>query len=89
MTLGATAGAIIREILGRGLTLAAIGLLAGVVVALTLARFIAGLLYGVRPGDPATFVLVPLMLLVIAALACYIPARRATRVDPIVTLRGD
>jgi putative ABC transport system permease protein len=89
VALGASAGGILGEVLGRGLKLAMIGVLVGTALALALSRVIATLLYGVSATDPATFVLVPLLLLSIAAVACYVPARRATRVDPIVALRAE
>jgi ABC-type antimicrobial peptide transport system permease subunit len=71
------------------LRLAVIGVGIGLVIALGLARFIAGMLYEVSAADPATLLLVPLLLLLIAVFACYVPARRATRVDPIVALRAE
>jgi ABC-type lipoprotein release transport system permease subunit len=67
--------------------LAAIGMAAGLVAALALTRFVADLLYGVRPADPVTLAAVALLLGGIALLACYIPARQATAVDPVVGLR--
>ena len=78
---------IVALVLGQGMKLAAIGMAAGLVAALALARLMAGLLYGVRPADPATLLAVALLLGGIALLACYIPARRATAVDPVVALR--
>jgi putative ABC transport system permease protein len=89
VALGASAAGILGEVLRSGLKLAAIGVLVGTALALALSRVIATLLYGVSATDPATFVLVPLVLMSIAAAACYVPARRATRVDPIVALRAE
>jgi putative ABC transport system permease protein len=86
-TLGASRGEIVGLVLRQGMKLAAIGIAAGALAALALTRFLAGLLYGVRPADPATLAAVTLLLGGIAFLACYIPARRATAVDPVVALR--
>ncbi len=86
-TLGATRGEIVALVLGQGMKLAGAGLAAGLVAAIALTQFMAALLYGVRPADPATLAAVTLLLGAIALLACYIPARRATRVDPAVALR--
>jgi predicted permease len=85
--LGASHGEIVGLVLRQGMKLAAIGLAGGLVAALALTRFMADLLYGVRPADPATLVAVTLLLGAIALLACYIPARRATAIDPVVALR--
>jgi predicted permease len=85
--LGASRREIVGLVLRQGMKLAAIGMAAGLVAALALTRFMAGLLYGVRPADPATLGAVTLLLGGIALLACYIPARRATAVDPVVALR--
>ncbi len=87
MALGAQAGDVLRLVLGQGMRLAALGITLGTLGALWLARLIAGLLYAVKPGDPVTFAGVAVLLGVIALLACYIPARRATRVDPLAALR--
>ncbi len=67
--------------------LATAGVAVGIVLALILTRFLAGLLFGVQPFDPVTFACVAFLLTLIALVACYIPARRAMRVDPIVALR--
>jgi putative ABC transport system permease protein len=87
MALGAQAADVLRLVLGQGLRLAALGIALGTLGALWLARLIAGLLYVVKPSDPLTFVSVAILLGGIALLACFIPARRATRVDPLVALR--
>jgi ABC-type antimicrobial peptide transport system permease subunit len=89
VALGATSRDVIRMVLGCGLRLATAGVTVGLLLAFALARGVAGLLYGVSPADPLTFVTLPIVLVAIAALACYVPARRAMRVDPIVALRGD
>jgi putative ABC transport system permease protein len=89
LALGATERLILGQVLGRGLRLVIIGIAIGGVLALSLARLIAGLLYGVAPLDPTTLVLVPALLLAVALLACYLPARRAMRVDPLVALRSE
>jgi putative ABC transport system permease protein len=69
------------------LVLASIGI--GLVGSLVVTRLISGLLYQVRPADPLTFALIALLLSTVALLACYLPARRATRVDPALTLRSE
>ena len=89
MALGAQSGDVIRLILKQGLTLTLIGVAAGVLGALTAARVMSGLLYGVTATDPATFVAISLLLAMVALLACYLPARRAARVEPIAALRRE
>ena len=88
-TLGASRGEIVGLVLRQGMKLAGIGLAGGVAAALALTRFLAGQLYGVRAGDPATLAAVTLLLGSIALAACYIPARRATAVDPVEALRSE
>ncbi len=89
MALGATTTSVMRMVVARGLTLTAVGLAAGLGLAWALTRTLANLLYGVTAGDPATFAAVAGLLSVIALAACYLPARRAARLDPIAVLRAD
>jgi predicted permease len=86
MALGAGRGDVLKLILQKGVALAVVGIVAGVIAAALSASFMASLLYGVRPRDPGVFTLVPLLLLVVAIAASYIPAWRATKVDPIIAL---
>ncbi len=87
ISIGAARRDIFKLILGQGLTLSVVGLLGGLVVALVVTRLTGKLLYGISATDPVTFVVVALLLFCVALLACYFPARRATRVDPIIALR--
>ncbi|HEY0321298.1 MAG TPA: ABC transporter permease [Pyrinomonadaceae bacterium] len=87
MALGARTPDVVRMILGHGLKLTLLGVAVGLAGAFILTRVIANLLFDVTATDPATFILMPLILLVVALLACFVPARRATRVDPLVALR--
>ena len=87
MALGAERGDLLKLVVGQGLILVAAGVLLGLGGALSFTRFLSSLLYGVRPTDPITFSVVPLVLGAVALLASYLPARRATKVDPMVALR--
>jgi putative ABC transport system permease protein len=87
VALGAHRGEVLRLIIGEAMRPALWGAAAGLCAAFGLMRLLTGLLFGVRPSDPPTFALVSLILLVVALLACYLPARRATRVDPVIALR--
>jgi predicted permease len=87
MALGARREDILRMFLRKGAALAGVGVVAGLVFSASTASVMASLLYGVRPHDPAVFLIVPLLLFAIAVLASYLPARRATEVDPISALR--
>ena len=89
LALGAQRGKILEMVLRQGLGLALGGAAVGLVGAVIAAHLMAGLLYGVRPTDPLTFVGVTLVLTVVALAACYLPARRAMRVDPLVALRNE
>jgi putative ABC transport system permease protein len=89
MALGAQRADVLRIVIGEGAVLAGIGIAAGIAGALALTRFLRGLLFGISPTDPATFAGVALALLLLALLACYVPARRAMRVDPMVALRHE
>ena len=87
IALGAQRNDVLKLILGQGIALTLAGLALGTVAALVLTRLLASLLYGIAPSDPATIVIVPLVLVAVSLIACYVPARRATRVDPMVALR--
>ena len=89
VALGATGPQVLRLVLGRGLVLTATGVLAGLVVAFWLTRLLVTLLFGVEPADPLTFASVAVVLTGVAALASYVPARRAARVDPVIALRSE
>src|ERR1700756_1378439 len=87
IALGARRDDILKLFLRKGVALAGVGIVAGLVVSASTASMMASLLYGVRPHDPAVFLIVPLLLLAVAALASYLPARRATKVNPMIALR--
>jgi putative ABC transport system permease protein len=87
MAMGAQTGRVLKLVVGQGMRLALVGLVLGLVIAFAAMRVLSTLLFGVSAHDPVIFVGVSLVLLAAAILACYIPARRATKVDPMVALR--
>jgi len=89
MALGASASGLKAMFVRHGLGLAAVGVALGLLLAAGLSRLMASLLFGVSPLDPITFVVVPIVLATAAVLASYLPARRATSVDPVEVLRGE
>ena len=89
MAIGADRGQVLSMIVRRGVALAAAGVVLGLVAALAMSRLVRGLLYDVTATDPVTFVLVPIALLAVAALASLVPAIRAVRVSPLVALRSE
>ena len=89
MALGAQLRHVRQLILRQGMMLAGIGLILGLAVVFVLARFLTSMLYGVSPSDPVTFVGISFLLAMVALLACYLPARRAARIDPMIALREE
>jgi putative ABC transport system permease protein len=89
MAIGAQRGDVLRMILGGGMKLATLGIAIGIAAALGLASLVASMLFGVTPFDPASYAITAAVLMIVAALACYIPARRAMGVDPLVALRQE
>jgi putative ABC transport system permease protein len=89
MALGAQRFDILCLIMGEAMKLVAIGCAAGVLLGLALNRLMSSVLFGISPQDPATFMAGGVVLTVVALLACWIPARRATRVDPLIALRHE
>lgn len=87
IALGAQTTGVLRLIVCRGIVLALVGAAAGIAAAVAVTRFMASMLYGIRPSDPLTILGAAVLLVLVALLACYIPARRAMRVDPMVALR--
>jgi putative ABC transport system permease protein len=89
MALGAQPQALMRSVLGQGVRLAILGVAFGIVAALGLMRLIEGMLFGVSANDPLAFTAAAGLLIIVSLLACYIPARRALLVDPMVALRHE
>ena len=89
LALGAQVGDVLKMIVSQGMAVIVVGLVLGLASAFALTRFLRSLLFGVGENDPVTFVAITVMLFVVALLACYIPARRATKVDPLTALRAE
>ena len=87
MALGAARGDILKLVMGQNARLAAVGVLLGIALALNVTRLLGDMLFEVTPTDPASFVVIPALLMLVALSACYLPARRAATVDPMVILR--
>jgi putative ABC transport system permease protein len=87
VALGAQQGDVVRLVVGGGARLALVGICVGLAAALVLTRLMIDLLFGVPPADPITFVAVSVLLCVTSLVACYVPARRALRVNPVEVLR--
>jgi putative ABC transport system permease protein len=89
MALGAQRGEVVRLLLGRGLRVVAVATAVGLAAAFAAARLLENQLFGVTVTDPATFATVPVLLALVALGACFLPARRAARVDPVIALRSE
>ncbi len=89
MALGAKAADVLKLLVGQGMILTAVGIVLGVIVAAALTRLMANMLFGIGATDPLTFALIALLLAFVALLACWIPARRATKIDPMIALRSE
>ena len=89
MALGAATRDVLGLVLGQGMRLAIMGVVIGLVAAFAVTRFIRSMLFNVATTDPVTFILIPLLLLAVAFLAIYLPARRATRLDSMIALRAE
>jgi putative ABC transport system permease protein len=87
LALGARGRDVLKLVVWQGMKLASIGLALGLAVAVALTRLMEKLLFGVSPTDPLTFIVVALMIIIVALLACWLPARRAAKVDPMIALR--
>ena len=89
LALGATRADVLRLVIGQGMALAVAGIAIGIAAAWALTQLLRGLLFGVSPHDPATFAAIAALLAAVAFVASYLPARRATQVDPVETLRAE
>jgi ABC-type antimicrobial peptide transport system permease subunit len=89
MALGASTAEVFRLVVGDGLRITAVGIVLGLGGSIAVARWLTTLLFGIAPTDPWTLAGTALLLMLVAAAACFVPARRATRVDPMVALRAE
>jgi putative ABC transport system permease protein len=89
MALGATPRNVVRLIVGQGMRVVAVGVAVGLAGALLVTRLMANVVYGIRVTDPLTYAAVSVLLVVVALVASYVPARRATRIDPLASMRAD
>jgi putative ABC transport system permease protein len=89
VALGATRQTIVRLVVGQGIWMAGIGVVLGIAASLALTRAIASLLFGVGKVDPVSLAAAPVVLMGVALLGCYLPARRAAKVDPVIAMRND
>jgi putative ABC transport system permease protein len=89
MALGAQSSDVWKLIVGQGLKVVALGIVVGLIAAFALARLMASLLFGITATDPLTFAGVALLLVIVALIACFVPARRAAKVDPMIALRAE
>jgi ABC-type antimicrobial peptide transport system permease subunit len=87
LALGAQPGDVLRLVVGEGMKMAGAGVALGLIASVALTRLMTGLLFGISATDPLTLAMIALLLVIVAMLACYIPARRATTVDPMIALR--
>jgi ABC-type antimicrobial peptide transport system permease subunit len=89
MALGAQTREVLKLIIGQGMMLSLIGMTIGLASAIAVTRLMRNLLFGVSPTDPLTFVIISLLLIFVSLIACWIPARRATKLDPMIALRTE
>jgi putative ABC transport system permease protein len=89
MALGAGKSAILKLVVGQGMRLVGVGIVVGIAGAFLFTRLIQSLLFGTKAADPATFIAVAVLLIIVGLGACYVPARRAARVDPVFALRSE
>lgn len=89
MALGAGVGAVLVMVMRQGMAVAGAGVAGGLIASVALTRYLGAMLFGVTARDPATFVALAAVMSIVSALACYVPARRAARVDPLTAIRAE